>query len=438
MAHGIQLRGEALLIESASRENIASHVDRYVCLHRIAGEDLKLVDLSPGQVGIMLSHYSTRQLEEGGKRFRPLVGVVEAPTISAEGNLISEPGYNSESGLYANFSKEEWADLIPEHPTEADAMASVNRLYDLMVETSWQKDKEEIYKAAWLAALLTVAVRSYVRGNVPVILISSNNAGTGKGTLCDVISAICLNRPATKIPPVGGRKADADTEERKRMTSVVMLGEPMIVVDNVPNGTPYGNSTIDMALTTGTDTTIGEYSDRLLGVNEMVQVPFRVVPFVTGNGLEVTGDLGRRGVLIRLFSDQADPATRKFERYPRIVGYCFEHRRELLAAALTIVLAYKNEVAATGKQVKFELEAGSFGDWSERIRAAVYRYTGHDPWEANQDLRETAQPERRGLWALLEAVYRNYGGDEFTLNQIHEMCDRSDKSFSGGADSGCC
>ena len=424
MAHGIELRGDALLIESAGRESITAHVDKYVCLYRDAREGPKPVDLAPGQVGIMLSHYATRQLEKGKQRFRPLVGIVEAPTISAEGDLIGERGYDSGSGLYANFDKEEWAGLIREHPTEDDAKAAVGRLYGLMGETLWQKDNEGVYKAAWLAALLSVAVRPYIRGNVPVILVSGNNAGTGKGTLCDVISVICLNRLATKIPPVGGRKADADAEERKRMTAVVMLGEPMIVVDNIPTGTPYGNPAIDMALTTGTDTTIGTYADRLLGVNEMVQVPFRVVPFITGNGLEVTGDLGRRGTLIRLFSEQADPAGRKFEQ-PKIIEYCRNHRRELLAAVLTIVLAYKKEVETTGKKVEFEQQAGSFGDWSDRIRAAVYRYTGHDPWEANRDLRETAQPERCNLWALLEAIYRHYGGDEFTLNQINDACDRS-------------
>ena len=212
------------------------------------------------------------------------------------------------------------------------------------------------------------------------------------------------------------------------MTSVAMLGETMIVVDNVPAGSPYGNAAIDMALTSGSDSTLGEYSDRLLGMNEMVKIPFRVVPFVTGNGLEVVGDLGRRGMLIRLHSKQADPGTRTY-RQPRIVEYCLEHRRELLTAALTIVLAYKNEVDTTGKEVQFEMAAGSFGDWSDRIRAAVYRYTGQDPWEANRELRETAQPERRHLWALLEAIYRNLGGDEFTLNQINDACNRSDKSL---------
>lgn len=425
VARGVTLRGKALLIEWASREYIVSQVDKHVCLYRFVKGEPVPVELSTGQVGVMLSHYATRQLEDAGSRFRPLGGVVEAPTINSEGKLIREPGYDSESGLYANFRTEDWE--IPECPDETSAREAVARLYGVVSETSWQEDKKEIYKAAWLAGLLTVAVRSYVRGNVPATLISGNNAGTGKGTLCDIISAICLGRLATKLPPVGGRAADADAEERKRMTAVAMLGETMIVVDNVPTGTPYGNATIDMALTSGSDTTIGEYSDRLLGMSEMVKVPFRVVPFVTGNGMEVVGDLGRRGMLIRLHSKQADPGTRTYEKHPHVVEYCLEHRRELLAAALTIVLAYKSEVAS-GRKVQFELAAGSFGDWSDRIRAAVYRYTGQDPWEANRELRETAQPERRCLWALLEGIYRNLGGDEITLNQINDACDRSDKS----------
>ena len=429
VAPGVTLRGKALLIEWATKEYIVSQVDKLVCLYRVLPDGaVKPVEMSPGQVGIMLSHYADRQLEDTGARFPPLVGIVEAPTISSEGKLIRESGYNKESGLYANFRTEDWSDLIPECPDEADARKAVSKLYDLVSETLWQEDNKEVYKAAWLAGLLTVAARSYVRGNVPGILISGNDSGTGKGTLCDIISAICLGRLATKLPPVGGRPADADAEERKRMTSVVMLGETMIVVDNVPAGSPYGNPAIDMALTTGSDTTIGEYADRLLGVNEMVKVPFRIVPFVTGNGLEVTGDLGRRGILIRLYSKQAEPAMRRFAQYPRIVDHCLKNRRELLAAALTIVLAYKSE-AAKGKKVKFKLQAGSFGDWSDRIRAAVFRYTGYDPWEANRELRETAQPERRHLWALLEAIYRTFGADEITLNQIDDACDRSAKDF---------
>ena len=426
----ITLGGKALLIERASREDIVSQVDKHVFLYRVVqknnGESVeKPVELSTSQAGIMLSHYAIRQLENTGARFRPLVSVVEAPTISPNGTLIRKSGYDSESGLYANFRTEDWN--IPECPDEADADEAVDLLYDVVSEALWQKDKEDIYKAAWLAALLTVAARSYVRGNVPGTFISGNTAGTGKGTLCDIISAICLGRLATKMPPVGGRSKDADAEERKRLTSLALRGETMIVIDNVPAGSPYGNPAFDMALTTGSDNNPGEYADRLLGLNEIADAPIRVVPFVTGNGLEVVGDLGRRGIMIRLHSTHADPAMRPYKRYPRVVVHCLAHRKELLSAALTIVLAYKNEVSA-GKKVQLEEAAGSFGDWSDRIRAAVCRYTGHDPWEANRELRETAQPERRQLWTLLEAIYRNLGGDEFTLHQINDACNRSDDS----------
>ena len=284
---GVRLKDEALLIEWADPDSIAAQVDRQVCLYRSASDRKPSpVELSRSNVGIMTSHYSMRQVDakDNGPRFRPLVGIADAPTISSEGSLIRKGGYDTTSGLYANFRTKDWEGLIPDRFDERAAFEAVDLLYDLVAETLWKEENKEVYKAVWLASLLTVAARNYVRGNVPLTLISGNDSGCGKGTLCDTISAITLGRTATKLPPVGGRDKDAEAEERKRMTAVAMLGERMIVIDNVPAGTPYGNATIDMALTAGSDDTIGTYSDRVLSSNLIVSVPFRVVPFVTGNG----------------------------------------------------------------------------------------------------------------------------------------------------------
>jgi hypothetical protein len=83
--------------------------------------------------------------------------------------------------------------------------------------------------------------------------------------------------------------------------------------------------------------TAAYYSDRRLGVSEMVCTAASTIHFFTGNNIGPRGDLASRSLHIRLDVDRADPENRKF-KHPDPVGWTENHRVEILAALYTLLL----------------------------------------------------------------------------------------------------
>lgn len=320
---------------------------------------------------------------------RPLLGVIEAPTMRPDGSILAKPGYDAATMLYLHPG--ETFPAVPDRPSREQARRAAEVLLDLVVDFPFVGPE---HRAAWLAALLSVVARSAVVGPVPLFALDANSPGSGKSLLADLVATIASGRRiARTIWPTG---RDSDDEMRKRITSLALAGELMILIDNVAAGQPIGGAPLDAALTSTT------WKDRILGRTETTsELPLRAVWFATGNNLSFKTDILRRVIPVRIVTDEERPEERQEFRYPELLEHARAERPRLLTAALTILRAY--HVAGRPCEVK---ALGSYEGWSHLIAGAVRWATGCDPLEARETIK-VEDPEsirRRALFEGLAAV----------------------------------
>jgi hypothetical protein len=307
-----------------------------------------------------------------------LEAVVDYPVLRADGSLALTPGYDTETGLLLTFPADRF--VVPDTPSRAQALAARDELLEVVEDFPFAA---EAHKAAWLAALLTPLARFAYSGPSPLFLANANVAGAGKGLLLDCIAKIVTGQRYAVTT-----YTNKEEELRKRITSLVLAGERLVLFDNLTGR--FGNGTLDAALTAET------WSDRLLGGNRIVRGPMNMVFYGTGNNVAVLGDTVRRVCHILLQSLLEKPELRQGFRHPHLLSWVARNRPRLLAAALTILRGYF--VAGCPEM---NLKAwGSFEGWSAVVRSAVVWAEMPDPGETRFVL-EDGDSETRMMSALL-------------------------------------
>ncbi len=322
---------------------------------------------------------------------RHLEAVIETPTLRPDGTIISTPGWDEQTGLL--YDPNTVYPPIPQMPSRADAVRAAEAILDLVAEFPFVRIRDEdtdeddegmAHRAAWLAACLTPLARFAVRGPCPLFLFDANCPGTGKSKLADVIALIATGRDMsrTSLP-------DNDEEMRKRVTSIALAGDLLMLVDNIDR--PLGGASLDAILTATT------WRDRILGKSEMTaELPLHTVWFGTGNNVSLKGDSGRRILPSRLDSSEEHPEERSGFKYPRLLEHIDSERPSLVCAGLTILRAYFAAGCPTQDLAPF----GSYESWSDVVRAPVRWVLGVDPCATRRGMR-AADPKVAALAALL-------------------------------------
>lgn len=281
---------------------------------------------------------------------KPLSGLIQSPTLRADGTIIQTPGYDSATGLI--YLPNADYPLIPESPTKEDARAAWQSLSEVIADYPMISETD---RSAWLSMVLSMIARTCIAGNVPMFAIDSNCRGTGKSMLADAASIIAYGYHAARQAFTSN-----DAEQRKLITSIVMAGKPSVLFDNLVD-VSLGGSAIDQAIT-GT-----VWSDRELKTNRVISCPMNVVWLATGNNISYGTDIGRRVMPIRIHTSDERPEERKDFRHNPLLSWVSDNRGKLAVDALTILRAY----FAAGKP-RVDREAwGSFESWTEIIRGAI-------------------------------------------------------------------
>lgn len=329
-------------------------------------------------------------------KIRPLEGIIEAPTLRPDGTILDKVGWDEDTGLL--FEPNAGFPPVPESPSRGHALPAVDRLFDLVAEFPFAgKDADEklAHRAAWLAGLLTALVRFAIPGPCPLFLFDANCPGTGKSLLADLIAIIATGREMSRTA-----FPDDEAELRKRITSIAIAADRLMLFDNIEQGCPFGGAALDAALTGTT------WRDRLLGTNELTaELPLYTLFFATGNNVILKGDAQRRVIPCRLESSDEKPEERGNFRYPSLLEYAHTHRPQLVSDALTILRAF---ILAGSPQAKLT-PFGSYEGWSRLIRQAVYWTVEVDPLKTRQEIRST-DPTLNTLAALLEGWEELPGG----------------------------
>ena len=216
-----------------------------------------------------------QRVREGGGRLPVLRGIVECPTLRADGTVLAQEGYDAASGLILDTGGATF-DAVPDAPTQEDAVAALAKLKWIIEGFPFVEDDDgrSPSRSVALSAMLTAVCRRSLR-TAPMHGFTAPTMGTGKSLLTDAVALLVMGRPATVLNQSGDGDGE---EERKRLMSVLMQSDPVVVIDNVDR--PMGGARMCSILTQET------WQDRMLGGNDQGHVSTRTLWLVNGNNLE--------------------------------------------------------------------------------------------------------------------------------------------------------
>ena len=338
-----------------------------------------------------------------------LLGIKYGPTILQNGLVVTIPGYHPECRMLFEFDKSKFPQL-PEKVDKEFAKAAMNRLSDLFTDFPFESPAD---RSVTLAALLTMVGREAFEGPAPMFIFDAHTPGTGKSFLADIISLIATGQPAPRVP------YGNDEEVRKKITSSLMMAEPLILLDNVNRA--LGGASLDAALTSEL------WRDRALGSNNILTLPMKMVFLATGNNVSIKGDLARRVVSCRLEAQTEFPERRAGFKHQDLKGKVIRERPQLLMDVLAVL---KGRV----DQQEFEepiASYGSFDGWSHLVRGALLWLDYPDPLQTQQRIRENSDEDRETICMLLRLLSDTYMAREFNTRNAFEESKRSREIYDG-------
>lgn len=213
-----------------------------------------------------------------------IVAVSTLPLVLADGQVLAEDKFDRLRGIDFHILPE-LAAVIPKpgSVTDQHVKAAMRFLTD-----QWLVDVATDYagKCTIIAAALTLIERSLLDQR-PVFFVTAGRRGGGKTTTLSM-----LIKAVTGIRPAAAAWSTNEEERRKALLSYFLYSIPYILWDNIARGTQITCPHIEKYCTAAF------YSDRKLGVSEMVATAASTIHFFTGNNIAPRGDLASRSLEI--------------------------------------------------------------------------------------------------------------------------------------------
>lgn len=326
-----------------------------------------------------------------------LTGITNTPTLRSNGTILDTPGYDQASGLLL-MTGDYTFEKILHQPTLQDAIAARNILLQLIKDFPFEN---EASKSVVIAAILTALIRKSIP-TAPLFGFTAPKMASGKSLLADIVSLIAIGKNNSVVS-----QSENETEEKKRIISLLMEGDSIICYDNIER--PFKSAALCSILTQS------EYKDRILGNSETRTVLTNATFLATGNNLTFMGDITTRVLLCKLDAQIEHPEERSFENQD-LRKYVLEHRAELVIAGLTIIRAYY----VAGKPTQNIKPFGRFEVWSDTIRAAILWIDMADPCESRKEI-EQSDPIRIVLASLFFSWYEIFESRPIKIKELIDL-----------------
>lgn len=287
---------------------------------------------------------------------RRIRGLVTTPTFRDDFSLITEPGFDSGSGLYYSPDPCLETFAFQTNASNASAKKSLELLFELLTDFPFGNPNERF---TFLSALLTLFLRSAIRGVVPCLAIDGNGQSVGKGLLSSMLSLIAYGQDAATISAPKGKE-----EWASKLDSILLEGTPFQVVDNI-----VGAFSSDYLASILTST---RRKVRIKGYSKTVDVPVNGIWVLNGNDLSVDSDLSQRIIMCHL--QHEDAASRKQERFHIQKQYgcsievlLHQERAKYMQACLDLICGWVNEGAPKRKK----LVLAKYGEWESIVGGII-------------------------------------------------------------------
>jgi hypothetical protein len=339
-----------------------------------------------------------------------LAGIIGAPVLRPDGTLLQTPGYDPTTGLYLASKVD--LPAVPEKPTDQQIDAAKAFLLNRFLrDFPWASDAD---RANYIALLATPILRHFTRSLTPFGMIDATMPASGK--------SILTGGPGMLY----GQKVMAwpyeDPELRKQITSVMADQVGVIVWDNLAEGTVIDSATLALLVTTNV------WSDRVLGSSKSFSAVNDRLWLVTGNNLQLGGDMASRTVRVHLDPDMPRPELRDQSSFgiPHLDQWITVPRNQMTVLWHLLVLIL--DWTSNGAHRNPNLTMRQFTPWAQAL-GGFLAWHGIKGFLANAgDVRAVDEDETR--WgAFLATWHDRHGSKPKTSAELRQ--DAEPEHFAG-------
>lgn len=303
------------------------------------------------------------------------------PTFTSDGRLLNENGFDEASGIFLDLKV---SVEVPSKPTAGEVRAALRRLWLPISQFPFEDKSDRVHA---LAMILEPYMRDMF-GPTPLYFINKPAAGTGASLFVETSLYPTLGAwPEAQTPPRSGE------EMKKTLTACFADGLRCIYFDNanVLNSPEFASAI-----------TAEIYAARILGVSKMLRVPVRVQWVGSGNNTELSGELYRRTVDIRMDAKMANPEDRDIAQFriKDLKRWVVDHHADQVRAALTLIQYWVNAGMPEGKGSKASFEA-----WAAKM-SGLFECINVRGFLATPVDRRPDDPEEEQIRELVLAMHR--------------------------------
>lgn len=331
-------------------------------------------------------------LSRGTWGFAHLTALVMGPTLRPDCSVLSRPGYDAQTGLFLNDCGVAF-DPVIENPDRETALAALAAVREILEEFPFESEVDE---AVAVSMLLTGLVRASLSG-APLFGTSATVMGSGKTLLGQCVSLLASGLPAAVVTP----PKDAKDEQKVFFTIFMEGGDLVVLIDNYER--QLASDFLCAVLTAES------VKDRVLGASKTATASTAATIIVSGNNLQVAGDLVSRTLICHLDPKTDHPEHRRCSR--DLMNWIPENRGRLVPAALTFLRGY----LASGERPEIE-PWQRFPEWDALVRNAIVWANLPDPLLALRK-GEASDPRRIEHQAVMEAWREEFGECASTVRE---------------------
>lgn len=326
---------------------------------------------------------------EAATGLRSLRGITLTPMVRADGSLLTEPGYDKDSGYLFLPAPGVAVPAVSSAPTDEEVTTARELLLEMVAGFPFVGDDD---RANYLGALLTPLLRPICPPPYKMIGIGAHQPGSGKTLLAQTISIVHGGVLRSEVPE--------DEAEWRKMTMSLLAttSAPVAVLDNV-------TGVLKSSVLAGLLTAQGEIQDRELGSSRMIRTENDRLWVITGNNLSLGGDLVRRTVTVMIDPDMANPETRTGFAIQDLAGWVTENRNRILHALLTLVQNWVHR----GSMLADRAQSDGYARWEKTVAGILSVAGVSGSFDDDSGKRAARGGDDDGLAHVLEILRDRFG-----------------------------
>ncbi len=321
-----------------------------------------------------------------------LNGITRCPIYAPTGEIQIARGYHTSTGFYHAPGAFKFKRTVSDNPDTADLERAKK-----LITKEWLGDFPFVGpadRANVVAMIVQPIIRSLIPGPTPLHLINKPAPGTGASLLVDSLSIVPTGLKAQMMTA-----PRSEEEFRRTLVAKLQSAPTLVVIDNVEK---LNSSALSSAITST------YLEDRRIQSSETLVVPVQTSWIATGNNPEVSNEIARRTVPIRLDAHHPQPWRRKADqfRHPKFLQWV-KHERELLLWALLVLVRAWDCAGRPGPDAP---SIGGFESYCE-VTGGILRHAGIEGFLSNLDDFYGRSDTETVVWCAFVAAWAEKHGE---------------------------